>query len=110
MTRASFIESGGNAFRGGISAEAAGEPRPSRDDAAPTVAFSLCCTHEPSANHEQIRQRRRDFQAMQVLRQAAVADLLESEDPLDHPDAVLDLRAHSGLVAVLHLHRLIDPL
>src|SRR6185437_9577575 len=65
---------------------------------------------QPSPDGEQVRQRRGHLQAMQVLRQAAVAHLLKAEYAFDHSDAVLDLRAHSGLVAVLHLHRLIDPL
>src|SRR5579863_602507 len=69
----------------------------------------LSC-QQPSPDGEQVRQRRSDFQAMQVLRQAAVADLLESKYAFDDPDAVLNLRAHSGLVAVLLLDRLVDPL
>ena len=66
---------------------------PSRDDADSIVASSLCPTRQSSANHEQVRQRRHALKAMQVLRQAAVADLPESEGSLDHPDAALDLRA-----------------
>src|SRR5579883_2078533 len=65
---------------------------------------------QAAADHEQVGQRRSDLQAVQVLRQAAVAYLLESEHPLDHPDAVLDLGAHPGLVAVLGLDGFIHPL
>ena len=56
--------------------------------------------HDAASNRpdgEPIRERRRALQAMPVLRQAAVAHLLESEDLLDHPDAVLDLGTHPGL-------------
>ena len=35
---------------------------------------------------------------------------LEAEHALNHPDAVLDLRTHSGLVAILRLDRLINSL
>jgi hypothetical protein len=49
------------------------------------VASSLSLTRQSSANEEQIRQRGGDFQAMEVLRRAAVANLLESENRLDHP-------------------------
>src|SRR6185437_17016408 len=47
---------------------------------------------------------------MQILRQATIAHLLEAEHALDDPNAVLNLRAHSGLMAVLRLDRLIDSL
>src|SRR5256884_9891624 len=60
-------------------------------------------------SHEQIRQRGTDFEPVQVLRESAVTHLLEAEDPLDHPNRVLDLRAHPRLGAVPRLDELVDP-
>lgn len=71
-------------------------------------ASPLCC--QPPPHGEQVRRRRGDLQAMQILRQATVAHHLEAEHALDGPDAVLDLRTHSRLVAILGLDRLIDSL
>lgn len=59
-----------------VSKETFWHRRPSRDDAAALVTSSLCPTQQSPANHEQIRQRRGGFQAMQVLWQTAVADLV----------------------------------
>src|SRR5258708_29494049 len=64
---------------------------------------------QPSPDKVEVSQRRRDFEAVQVLGEAAVADLLEAEHPLDHPDGVLDLSAHLRLGAVLRLFQLVDP-
>src|SRR5690554_5211837 len=60
-------------------------------------------------HYEQIRERRRHFQAVQVLREPPIAHFLKPEDALDHTDRVLDLDAHPRLVAVLRLDRFIDP-
>lgn len=57
----------------------------------------------------EVGQRSGHLQPVQVLRQTAIADLAEAEDVLDHPEHVLDLGAHAGLVAVLRLSDLVDP-
>src|SRR5258708_35404353 len=64
---------------------------------------------QPSREKVEVSQRRRDFEAVQVLGEAAVADLLEAEHPLDHPDGVLDLSAHLRLGPVLRFFQLVDP-
>lgn len=46
---------------------------------------------------------------MQVLSERAIPNFLKAEYPLDHPGAVLDLRANLGFVAVLCFDRLVDP-
>ena len=51
-------------------------------------------------DHVQIGKCGRDLQAMQVLGNAAVANLLEAEHALDHADRVLDLGSNARLVAV----------
>src|SRR5690606_27170322 len=61
------------------------------------------------SDHEQVGNASGDLQAVQVLGQPSVSHLLEPEHPLDHPDAVLDLRAHTGLAAVRCTDALIDP-
>src|SRR5690606_28027602 len=70
---------------------------------------SLRSTQQSSSHHEQIGKASRDLQPVQVLGQPSVADLLEPEHPLDHPDAVLNLRAHTGLATVYCADALIDP-
>src|SRR5580658_8162025 len=65
---------------------------------------------QPSSHQVQIRQRRSHFQAVQILRKASVAHLLESEYPLDHANGVLNLGAHARLGPVNSLDPLIDPL
>src|SRR5437667_3492623 len=72
-------------------------------------ATLLLRIQQSSPHHEQIRQRGTDFEPVQVLRESAVTHLLEAEDPLDHPNRVLDLRAHPRLGAVPRLDDLIDP-
>src|SRR5690606_8648298 len=69
----------------------------------------LRSTQQPSSDHEQVGKAGGDLQAMRVLGQSSVSHLLESEHPLDHPDAVLDFRAHTGLAAVHGADALIDP-
>src|SRR5271165_3786989 len=56
---------------------------------------------QSNSNHVQIGERRRDFEPVQVLRQATVAGLAEAEDVFDHAKHVLNLGAHPRLVAVL---------
>src|SRR2546429_3279564 len=63
-------------------------------------ATLLLRIQQSSPHHEQISQRGTDFEPVQVLRESAVTHLLEAEDPLDHPNRVLDLRAHPRLGAV----------
>src|SRR5437762_4320447 len=72
-------------------------------------ATLLLRIQQSSPHHEQIRQRGTDFEPVQVLRESAVTHLLEAEDPLDHPNRVLDLRAHPRLGAVPRLDDLVDP-
>src|SRR5437763_16115789 len=72
-------------------------------------ATLLLRIQQSSPPHEQIRQRGTDFEPVQVLRESAVTHLLEAEDPLDHPNRVLDLRAHPRLAAVPRLDDLVDP-
>src|SRR6266404_3526593 len=72
-------------------------------------ATLLLRIQQSSPHHEQIRQRGTDFEPVQVLRESAVTHLLEAEDPLDHPNRVLDLRAPSRLGAVPCLDELVDP-
>src|SRR3989440_9103185 len=72
-------------------------------------AILLLRIEQSSPHHEQIRQCGTDFEPVQVLRESAVTHLLEAEDPLDHPNRVLDLRAHSRLGAVPRLDELVDP-
>ncbi len=57
-------------------------------------ATLLLRIQQSSPHHEQIRQRGTDFEPVQILRESAVTHLLEAEEPLDHPNRVLDLRAH----------------
>src|SRR5690606_34822119 len=64
---------------------------------------------QPSSHHEQVGERCTCLKAVQVLRQPSIADLLKAEDPLDHADRVLDLRAHFGLGSILRLDRLVHP-
>ena len=61
----------------------------------PNRAFSRSAETplQPSPDRVEISQRGGDFQAVQVLGEATVADLLEPKHPLDHPDRVLNLRA-----------------
>src|SRR5580658_7592368 len=63
---------------------------------------------QSSSNHEQVDQGGGDLQAVQVLGQASIAHLLESEYPLDHTEDMFDLGAHTRLCAVLCLLYLID--
>src|SRR5437016_8672265 len=72
-------------------------------------ATLLLRIQQSSPHHEQIRQRGADFEPVEVLRVFAVTHLLEAEDPLDHPNRVLDLRAHPRLGAVPRLDDLVDP-
>ena len=65
---------------------------------------------QPPARQEQVGQCVGNLQPMQVLRQASVAHFLKAEDPLDHPEHVLDLGAHAGLATVGGLDRLVDAL
>ena len=74
---------------------------------SPTLALQ---GQQTAADHEEVRQRGGGLEAVQVLRQSPVADLLEAEDPLDHPDRVFDLRANTRLVANLGFDALVDPL
>ena len=98
-------------------AESVAAARPSRlPMRCRRVAVQLCAapaelsrTQQPASVHEQVRQPRRDLQTMQVLGQATVSHLLEPEHALDHPDAVLNLRAHAGLASVHRPDALIDP-
>ena len=46
---------------------------------------------QPASDDEEVGERRSDFEPMQILRDTAVTNLLKAEDPLDHPDGVLDL-------------------
>jgi hypothetical protein len=64
---------------------------------------------QSSPLHEHVGQRRHYLEPMQVLRQASVAGLLETEHALDHADHVLNLGAHLRLRPVLRLHDLVDP-
>jgi hypothetical protein len=49
---------------------------------------------------EQVRQRARHVQSMQLLRQTSVANFVEAENALDYEEAVFDLRAHLRLGAI----------
>src|SRR5262245_10580792 len=69
----------------------------------------LLCAQQPSPYRVEVGERRGDLQAVQVLGQTAVADLLEAKHPLDYPDRVLDLGPHSGFALVLQLLELVDP-
>src|SRR6266568_1496930 len=53
------------------------------------------------ARHEQIGQRTGHEQAIGVLRNAAVAYLVESEDALQNPNGVLDLGANARFGSIL---------
>src|SRR5436853_7357955 len=70
-------------------------------------ATRLLRIQQSSPHHEQIRQRGTDFEPVQVLRESAVTHLLEAEDPLDHPNRVLDLRANPRLGPVPRLDDLV---
>src|SRR5271163_492008 len=72
---------------------------------APTRSLRI---EQSSAYQEQIRERCSDLKPVQVLRQASVTHFLKAEDPLDHPEHVLDLRAHAGLATVGGPDRLIN--
>lgn len=52
----------------------------------------------PSA--EQVRQRARHLQSIQILRQTSVANLVEAEDAFDDEETMFDLRAHLRLGAI----------
>jgi hypothetical protein len=82
----------------------ASERRIPRSSATPLLRIQ-----QSPADRVQIGERGGAFQAVQALGQAPVADLLEAEHPLDHPDRVLDLRPHARLGAVRGLDRLVDP-
>src|ERR1039458_9994333 len=64
-----------------------------------SAATRLLRIQQAPSDHVQIGERGRDFQAVQVLGKAPIADLLEAEHPLDHADGVLDLRSDARLVA-----------
>ena len=64
-------------------------------------------TQQSVAHDEQIGERAGHEQPVRVLVQPAVADLREAEHPLDHAEAVLDLRPHLRLGAVARLLRLV---
>src|SRR6266516_4108199 len=53
------------------------------------------------ARHEQIGQRTGHEQAIGVLRDAAVAHLVESEDALQNPNGVFDLGANARFGSIL---------
>ena len=65
---------------------------------SPPTRFPLC--EQSSSDDVQIRQGRRHFQAVQVLRQAPITDLAEPKDVLDDAEHVLDLGADPRLVAI----------
>lgn len=73
----------------------------SRRRYAPGIRSSSCShSQQMISSAEQVRQRARHLQSMQVLRQAAVANLVEAEDAFDDAEAVLDFRAHLRLGAI----------
>src|SRR5215470_13686608 len=61
------------------------------------------------ADHVDVGQRSGDLQAMQVLGEAAVADLLEAKHALDHSYRVLHLGAHPRFGLVLRFVHLVHP-
>src|SRR5215471_9478495 len=69
----------------------------------------LLCVQQLAPYRIEVGQCRCDFQAVQVLGKTAIADLLEAEHTLDHPDRVLDLGTHPRFALVLHLLELVDP-
>src|SRR5579862_4437228 len=82
----------------------AASDRPSR-----CALTRLLRSQQPAPDCVEISKGSGDLQTVQVLGKPAVTDLLEPEHPLDHPDRVLDLRAHARLGAVRGFDLLIDP-
>src|SRR5579863_1602954 len=66
-----------------------------------SAATHLLRMQQSSPHGVEVGQCGCDLQPMQVLGQTAVADLLEAEHSLDHPDGVLDFGAHLRLGPVL---------
>jgi hypothetical protein len=60
-----------------------------------------CRQCRAAATHEEIGERVGDDESVGFLGEAPTADLGETEDPLDHADAVLDLGPHLRLDAAL---------
>jgi hypothetical protein len=58
---------------------------------------------QSAPHHEQVGQSGGGLEAVQIFRQASIADLLEANHPSDHPDRVPDLCAHARFNAVLGL-------
>src|SRR3954469_10529079 len=75
-------------------------------DAADRVPLSG--PQQPTPRYEQVRQGAGHEQTVRVLVQAAIAQLGKAEHPLDHADAVLDLRPHLRFGSVLRLLSLVD--
>src|ERR1700746_3429181 len=61
------------------------------------------------ADHIDVRQGGADFQPMQILGKAAVANLAEPEYAFDHADRVLDFGSHLRLGPVLDLFHGVEP-
>src|SRR5690606_19041594 len=60
-------------------------------------SFSSARPQQVLPSAEQVCQRARHLQSMQVLGQSAIANLVEAEQTLDHIEAVFDLGAHLRL-------------
>src|SRR6202453_4636777 len=66
------------------------------------------CIQQSPANHVQVSQRGRHFEAMPVLIEPSVTNLLESKDSFDDTEHMLHLGANSRLGAVGGLDRFVN--
>src|SRR5579872_3788929 len=92
----------------GCSCSAAAPISASAGRYAHSAPTPLLRSQQPTPDGVEVCQCSGDLQTVQVLGKPAVTDLLEAEHPLDYPDRVLDLRAHTRLAAVRGFDLLID--
>src|SRR6185312_9457213 len=68
-----------------------------------TLRSSMLASSRQQAapDHEQVRQRARHLQSVQILRQAAIPNLGKPKQTFDHPEGMFDSRADLRLGSVL---------
>src|SRR3974390_1613483 len=74
-----------------------------------SAATRLLRMQQSSSDHEQVRQRDADLEAVQDLGQTPVTDRREGRHTFDHANRMLDLGAHARIRLVLDPVGLAEP-